>query len=363
MAHNRLGLAEAWGNLRNLRFNQDTSAFSCAFEDGGRIFHVEPIREKAHYTEDTVGSLGIIEMLYNTNMVAMVAGGRKPKFADNTLMIYDDAAGKMVLEITLSSPILSVRMKRDKIILVTRNQISVFSFPNKPRKLFSMDTRDNPLGLCEVSPLRFGEREVMVFPGFKTGSIQLVDLYSTEQKVSSAPVVVNAHKNSVVCLAINQGGSLVATASSKGTLVRIWDTVRRVQLVELRRGADQARIYCINFSHSSEWLCCSSDKGTVHIFALQDYRLNKRSALASIGVGGAYAGSQWSLASFTVPQECAAICAFGTQSSVQHIYAVCMDGSFHKYHFSADGICNQAKYDVITELCEDCDWQRMRFKK
>ena len=34
----------------------------------------------------------------------------------------------------------------------------------------------------------------------------------------------------------------------------------------------------------------------------QDYRLNKRSALASLGVPGAYAGSQWSLASFTVPQ-------------------------------------------------------------
>jgi hypothetical protein len=39
-----------------------------------------------------------------------------------------------------------------------------------------------------------------------------------------------------------------------------------------------------------EWLCCSSDKGTVHVFALQDYRLNKRSALATIGVPGAYAG-------------------------------------------------------------------------
>ena len=119
----------------------------------------------------------------------------------------------------------------------------------------------------------------------------------------------------------------------------------------------QARIYCINFSCNDEWLCCSSDKGTVHIFALQDYRLNKRSALASIGVPGAYAGSQWSLASFTVPQECACICAFVSSG---HIAAVCLDGSFHKYHFSADGIINQAKYDVITELCEDCDWLAMR---
>ena len=49
----------------------------------------------------------------------------------------------------------------------------------------------------------------------------------------------------------------------QGTLIRIWDTAKRVQLVELRRGADQARIYCINFSCSDEWLCCSSDKASV----------------------------------------------------------------------------------------------------
>jgi len=340
-----------------VRFNQDMSSFICAFQDGVRIFNIDPIREQAHYTEDMVGSIGYVDMLYRSNLVAMVSGGRKPKYAENTVMIFDDNSGKMVLEFTFPDAVLAIRMKRDKLIAVCRNQIHVFSFPNNCKKLFSVDTRDNPQGLCEVSPLRCGDKEVMIFPGYKTGSVQMMDLFSSEQKVSSAPVVVNAHKNELVCLAINQSGNMMATASTKGTLIRIWDTSRRVQLVELRRGADQARIYCINFSCNDEWLCCSSDKGTVHIFALQDYKLNKRSALASIGVPGAYAGSQWSLASFTVPQECACICAFVSSG---HIAAVCLDGSFHKYHFSADGIINQAKYDVITELCEDCDWLAMR---
>lgn len=149
-------------------------------------------------------------------------------------------------------------------------------------------------------------------------------------------------------------------------------------LVELRRGTDQATVYCMNFSLTDEWLCCSSDKGTVHVFALQDYKLNKRSALASIGVPGAYACSQWSLANFTVPQEVACVCAFGTNplknadgsgdvSQLRHqrsaegtIFAICLDGSIHKYHFSADGVCNQVAYDVFTDLCEDCEWHDMR---
>ena len=43
----------------------------------------------------------------------------------------------------------------------------------------------------------------------------MMDLFSSEQKVSSAPVVVNAHKNELVCLAINQSGNMMATASTK----------------------------------------------------------------------------------------------------------------------------------------------------
>ena len=94
-----------------------------------------------------------------------------------------------------------------------------------------------------------------------------------------------------------------------------------------------------------------------------------------------FIGSQWSLANFTVPQEVACICAFGSPNireenqsktdlvtGVRHrnfnqatgtIFAICLDGSFHKYHFSADGVCNQVAYDVFTELCEDCEWQDM----
>lgn len=61
---------------------------------------------------------------------------------------------------------------------------------------------------------------------------------------------------------------MIATASATGTLIRIWDTKRLIKLAELRRGTDTAVIYSINFSYDSEYLCCSSDKGTVHIFGL-----------------------------------------------------------------------------------------------
>ena len=385
MASSRLGLADAWGQIYQLRFNQDQSCFVCSSEDGLRVYEVEPVREHAHLRQHQVGSMAQAEMLGRTNLIAVVGGGKRPMYAENVVMIYDEKKNKNVLEFTIPSPVLSVRLKRDVLIVVCRNQIHVFSFPNRCKKLYTLTTRDNPRGLCEVSPMRLshtggsgdGGGEFMVFPGYKNGSLQIVNMSTTEQHVSSAPVTINAHQNELCCIAINQQGSMIASASVKGTLIRIWDTVRRVMLVELRRGSDNAVIYCINFSLGDEWLCCSSDKGTVHVFALQNYSLNKRSALATIGVPGAYAGSQWSLASFTVPQEVACICAFGRNAFAEAqcskvagdkhqrnqaqgtIYAICLDGSFHKYHFSADGVCNQVAYDVFTELCEDCEWVDM----
>ena len=41
-------------------------------------------------------------------------------------------------------------------------------------------------------------------------TLMQVDLYTTEQRVSSAPVTINAHKNELVCLAVSQQGGMVS---------------------------------------------------------------------------------------------------------------------------------------------------------
>ncbi|XP_052026847.1 WD repeat domain phosphoinositide-interacting protein 4 isoform X3 [Apodemus sylvaticus] len=350
--------------VTSLHFNQDQSCFCCAMETGVRIYNVEPLMEKGH-------------------LVLIWDDAREGK----------DSKDKLVLEFTFTKPVLAVRMRHDKIVIVLRNRIYVYSFPDNPRKLFEFDTRDNPkgektqmcssvhsetqpcpglsftcpsplhphnLGLCDLCPSL--EKQLLVFPGHKCGSLQLVDLASTKPGTSSAPFTINAHQSDVACVSLNQPGTVVASASQKGTLIRLFDTQSKEKLVELRRGTDPATLYCINFSHDSSFLCASSDKGTVHIFALKDTRLNRRSALARVGkVGpmiGQYVDSQWSLASFTVPAESACICAFGrnTSKNVNSVIAICVDGTFHKYVFTPDGNCNREAFDVYLDICDDDDF-------
>lgn len=135
-------------------------------------------------------------MLHRTNLVAFSSGPPRPKFANNTVLIYDDKTKQFVLEFTFPTPIKAIRLRKDKykfscnffntlsihhcqcticrLVVALRRQIHVFSFPEPAQRLMTLETRDNPLGLCELAPLMTAERQLLVFPGHKMGSIQLV---------------------------------------------------------------------------------------------------------------------------------------------------------------------------------------------
>lgn len=66
---------------------------------------------------ESFGSISLCEILNRTNLFAIVSGGNRPKFADNMVLIYDDLAKKFVLELTFSSAVRGVRLRKDKWVL------------------------------------------------------------------------------------------------------------------------------------------------------------------------------------------------------------------------------------------------------
>lgn len=349
MANNRI--------VNNLAFNHDFSCFTCALESGFRIFNVDPLVSKLNIGSDHVGSVQIVDMLYRTNILAIVGGGNNPKYAENSVLILDDSKGdiekKIVIDIAFAQPVLAVRMRYDKIIVVLRNEIHIFSFHNNPKKLATYQTRDNPKGIFEICSAF--DCHVSAFPGHRCGTIQILDLSKIDQTSSKSPNLIAAHQNEISAVAINRNGTLVATASKIGTLIRIFEISSKHQLVELRRGADSALLYCLTFSPNSQFICTSSDKGTVHIFAVKDTNLNKRSSLQKMGsILGQYVDSQWGLASFTLPVECPSICAFSNTNS--SVYAICSDGTYHKYAFTMEGSCNREGYGVYLDMEDENDF-------
>jgi autophagy-related protein 18 len=96
-----------------------------------------------------------------------------------------------------------------------------------------------------------------------SGDVLLFDAIKLE-----AVNVVEAHKSPLSAVALNSDGTLLATASDKGTIIRVFSVPNAQKLYQFRRGTYPARIYSMSFNLVSSLLCVSSATETVHIFRL-----------------------------------------------------------------------------------------------
>ncbi len=320
--------------ILSISFNQDQGCFACGTERGMRVYNTVPYKGTFYRILDA--GIGAVSMLYRTNIMALIGGGTHPKYPLNKVMLWDDRQKKCIGELSFKTVVKAVKMRRERIAVVLEQRIYIYQFSDL-KMLEFIDTCPNPLGLCALSSR---ETMLLVCPHRTKGVLYMVN-YDTNVKMEK-----KAHESFLTSIVLSPDAKLCATSSDKGTLIRVFSTEGGKLVQELRRGADKAEIQSLAFDSTGNWLACSSDKGTVHVFStMEANRVVNKIALDSV-VGTveqprdvknptsvfkfmkglvSYFSSEWSLAQFKIPEH-RALVAFGEPGKPQIV------GTLRIYH-------------------------------
>jgi autophagy-related protein 18 len=203
----------------------------------------------------------------------------------------------MICELLFPSSILAVKMNRKTLVIVLESEIYIYDISNM-RLQHVIETTPNPEAIVALSPSADNSYLAYPSPVPPPAPISAVPPQAAPAQSSSASTasgdvllfstksltvsqIIRAHKAPISALALNSTGTLLATASEKGTVIRVWGVPGAEKLYQFRRGTREARIYSLNFNVVSTLLAVSSAHDTVHIFKLGSGRGNSTSSSSS----------------------------------------------------------------------------------
>lgn len=220
--------------------------------------------------------------------------------------MWDDALRKELAELEFREKVRGLACRRGWLAVALRRRVVLFEVGEQVTRHAEWDTCDNPRGrqihFCHVSLPLNSEKifllsgllaiatsphaTLLAIAGRQMGHVQLIHLPPCPPPISTGPPsatppskpppppskhpvsIIAAHTTALTTVSLPPSGRLLATTSTRGTLVRVWDALTGKLVREFRRGTDKAEIYGVAFRPDERELCVWSDKGTVHVFTL-----------------------------------------------------------------------------------------------
>ena len=257
-------------------FNYNSSYFNIGTDIGFQVHQSYPLALK--FSRVLNGGIALVKNLNKSNIFCLVGGGVSPKYAPNKLLLWDDKKGKEIYEFRFNSFVVNCFIKLKYIFVFCKDTINIISMKTM-KTVEVILTLDNKDGVGTISSAI--NKYILCWPDLSKGNIAIKDF--SELKSSSVTISTsNQDKNSLfknklsfqlhesrICfLKLNEQGDKLATASERGNIIRIFDTIKGCVIQELKRGSGDAKIYSINFSFDNNFVAITSDHGTAHIFVI-----------------------------------------------------------------------------------------------
>ena len=243
------------------------------------------------------------------------------------VLIWDDLSQNILYKIALNEKVLNIKLRRDKVFIVTKNKIYILNPNNEYNISGIIETGQNFNGLIAINYTE--DTLIVVYPSSdedkEKGELTIKNLNNNEVKY------ISPHNHKIAYIALSYNGLLLATASEDGKKIRIFDTENLEKLQELNRGKEKADIKYISIDFKNQFLAASSERGTIHIWSLYNNE-NKISNTGSVFsalpsfLGGNLFNNEWSFAQVRL-EEPYSIFHFGLDNS---LIIITSSGKYYK---------------------------------
>lgn len=268
-----------------VNFNQDYTSLAVGTKAGYRLYalnnvdRLEQIHNSAEHED-----VALVERLFSSSLVAVVTLPSSRK-----LKVCHFKKGTEITNFSYSNTILAVKLNRSRLVVCLEESLYIHNIRDMKVLHTIRDTPANPRGVCALSSSSERGVTYLAYPGSTSmGEIQIFDTENLHAKI-----MIPAHNSPLAALSFNSNGSLLASASEKGTVIRVFSVTDGSKIYELRRGIKRcATIYSLAFNAESTLLCAASNTETVHIFKL-DENSASGGAAASTPTGSYQEESSW----------------------------------------------------------------------
>lgn len=290
--------------MNNISFNQDDTCVTVATDDGHRIYNCEPFGE-FYLLLNPGGKLSIsdgvgpaapfptamLKMLFYTTLTVIVP---KAPSGNRTLTIYNLKQRLKICDLTFPLAIVDIKLNRKWLLVYLEvGQIHIYNMScvrlSKVVDLTSVDVVwDFGAGDSSLLVLPLHVVNEKVFEGVDIASLIVFTKELHPKKFSLAELnadskgwvlvydtmalapklIYKAHDSPLARIAVSNDNTKIATASTKGTIIRVVTLDDNITITNLRRGHNPAAINALSFNQDNTILGVGSTSNTIHLFNL-----------------------------------------------------------------------------------------------
>ena len=246
-------------------FNQDCNALAIATKERYCIYALSNIEkiELLYDNTETDTEVCLFDRFFSTALVVFTSLKSPKKLKVCNFM--KEKNRKEIRNLHYSNSILALKFNRSQLIVLLENSIFILNIVDLKTLHTIRDTPSNLRGLCCISCNN--KNPYFAYPGSSvSGEVQLFDL--TKMRNLG---IIKAHDSPLAAMNFDFTAEIIATASEKGTVIRVFSVPDGQKLCEFRRGSMRcASIGTLAFSPDSSLLLVSSNTETIHIFHVDD---------------------------------------------------------------------------------------------